>query len=278
MTKGLWACQQSGFENERRRRQPTGKASFGRMTLRWILAFLLMVGALGARANDLSTTFEQANKLYEQGKYAEAVSAYEKLAQQKQVSAALYFNLGNALFKSGQIGRAILNYRLAERLNPRDPDIKANLQFARDSVSGGSRTPWGRWRRLLNTLSLDEITVIATAAGWVWFVLLILRQVRPAWSKSLRGYTATAGLATALAGLWLAGLLQERFQLKSAVIVVPEAVVRYGPLEESQSFYVLHDGAELKVTDHLNAWYQVQDGSKRIGWVQSKQVALLPPG
>ena len=77
--------------------------------------------------------FDTANKLYEEGKFAEAAAAYESLVQSRQVSAALYFNLGNAWFKSGQIGRAIAAYRQAEQMTPRDPDLRANLQFARET-------------------------------------------------------------------------------------------------------------------------------------------------
>src|SRR2546425_8526780 len=69
-----------------------------------------------ARAGDVSSAFEEANRLYEQANLTEAAAAYEKILQSGQATSALYFNLGNALFKSGQIGRAILNYRLAQLL------------------------------------------------------------------------------------------------------------------------------------------------------------------
>src|SRR6476659_1044175 len=101
-----------------------------RQSLFWASVFFgLLIGSLCLRADEVSTAFDQANKLYEQGKYGEAASGYGKLAQAGQVSSALYFNLGNALLKSGELGRAILNYRLAQRLAPRDPDIRVNLRF-----------------------------------------------------------------------------------------------------------------------------------------------------
>jgi tetratricopeptide (TPR) repeat protein len=239
---------------------------------------LLIFGTLALNATDLSAAFDQANKLYEQAKYPEAVSAYEKLVQQNTVSAALYFNLGNALFKTGKIGEAILNYRLAERLAPRDPDIQANLQFARAGVNGGTTAASARWKHWLSVLTLNELAVIAMLSAWIWFFLLILKQLRPPVDRSLSGYTATAGGVTLLVGLWIGILWNARFRTEAAVIVVTEAVVRYGPLDESQSFYTLHDGGEVIVLNHLNDWLQVQDAAQRIGWVQLKQVAILPPG
>src|SRR5689334_19162351 len=76
-------------------------------------------------------SFEEANKLYEQGKYAEAAAAYENLAPAHNGSPALYYNLGNAWFKAGQNGRAIAAYRKAEMLSPRDPNLRFNLNFVR---------------------------------------------------------------------------------------------------------------------------------------------------
>ena len=241
---------------------------------RILLALCLFISGL-ARADDLSSAFDQANKLYEQGKFSEAAAAYEKLAAGGRVSPALYFNLGNALFKSGRIGRAIANYRLAEQLAPRDPDIRANLRFARNHVNGvDARLPaW--WRRWIGHLTLNEWTALAAVAFWLWFVLLALAQWRPALKNSARGYTATVGVAAAVLSACLAAACYDRFGVESAIVVAHEAVIRYGPLDESQSFYTVRDGAELTVLDAKGDWLQVSDGSKRIGWLRREQVLLF---
>src|SRR5437016_6228026 len=80
------------------------------------LAALLFCAWTLTRAGDVALAFEQANRLYEEEKFTEAAAAYQSMIGNGRVSSALYFNLGNALFKSGQIGRAIANYRLAEQL------------------------------------------------------------------------------------------------------------------------------------------------------------------
>ena len=126
-----------------------------------------------SRAEIPITAFESANKLYEQGKFAEAASAYASLLQSNQASAALYFNLGNAFFKSGQIGRAIAAYRYAGRVTPRDPDVRANLQFARNQRQGPTLSP-NRWQRWLGRLTLNEWTLLAAVAVWLWLLLLTI--------------------------------------------------------------------------------------------------------
>ena len=238
------------------------------------MAFAWICAALG---DETSTAFDQANRLYEQGKYPEAIAAYEKLAQQKKISAALYFNLGNAYFKQGQPGQAIVYYRLAQRLDPRDPDIRANLHFARESV-GGKAPDTLRWQRWLSLLTLNELTLFTTALFWLWFSLLIAGQARRDWQNSLRSSQVLSGIILALTLLWLGLVAHNRLGTSPAVVVAHEAVVRYGPFEEAQGFYTLRDGAELRVLDRKDIWLQVTDASKRIGWLQNKDVVVLPRG
>src|ERR1700684_3279079 len=87
-----------------------------------VCALLLKIA--GARADDAGNSFDSANKLYEQGKYPAAAAAYDKLLAGGNVSEALYFNLGNAEFKMNQVGRAIASYRQAQRLAPRDAELR----------------------------------------------------------------------------------------------------------------------------------------------------------
>ena len=140
-----------------------------------------------------AAAFDSANRLYEEGKFANAASAYEKLAQSGETSAALYFNLGNALFKSGQIGRAIAAYRTGEQITPRDPDLRANLQFARNQVQSPTLSP-SRWQRWLGRLTLNEWTLLAagavgSAAPLDCAAMAASAQARPASVRLLASHT-----------------------------------------------------------------------------------------
>ncbi|HVY69125.1 MAG TPA: tetratricopeptide repeat protein [Verrucomicrobiae bacterium] len=257
---------------------PGARGLVSRTWVRWwgwlVVALILGIHSL-VRADDSAKTFEQANKLYEQGKFAAAVTAYENLVKAGQVSPALYFNLGNAEFKAGQTGLAIANYLRAERLAPRDPDIAANLKFARGTVSGATAPGGSRWAKWVERLTVDEWTVMTGIAAGLWFLLLAAGQARSSWRQSFRGYTATVGVAAGLLAVVLALAWRERFGNKTAVVIAREAVVRFGPLEESQSHYTVHDGAELAVLDHKDAWLQVVDGAGRSGWLLGKQVLVV---
>jgi tetratricopeptide (TPR) repeat protein len=224
-------------------------------------------------AEDFTKTFDAANKFYEQGKFSEAASAYEKMIQSGSVSPALYFNLGNALFKSSRIGRAIAAYRQAEQLAPRDPDVRANLQFARNQIQGPTLPP-SRWQRWLGKLTVNEWTMLASVALWLSLLSLMLMQIRPALKPSLRSFAIGSGIATVMLCACLATVLFTGSR-EIAIVTAHEAAVRSGPLDESQSVFTAHDGEELAILDAKDDWLQVNAG-QRLGWLKREQVLLFP--
>jgi tetratricopeptide (TPR) repeat protein len=220
-----------------------------------------------------AAAFDVANKLYEEGKFAEAAAAYETMAKSGQASAALYFNLGNAFFKSGQIGRAIAAYRQAEQLTPRDPDLRANLQFARNQTPSPTLLPT-RWQRWLGRLTLNEWTLLAAGAVWLWLLLLAVLQWRPTLRPTLRAYVLSIVILAGLLVACAAAALHETRFVRTAIVITGEVVVRYGPLAESPTAFTVHDGAELRVLDQKDEWLQVSTDPHRVGWLRRDQVVV----
>jgi tetratricopeptide (TPR) repeat protein len=236
----------------------------------------LAVGAFCAQdTGSASTAFDAANKLYEEGKFSDAAAAYERLLQGGVSSPALYFNWGNAQFKAGRTGRAIAAYRKAEELVPRDPDVRANLRFAREQVQGPTmRAGWSE--RLLGALSLNEWSVSAVVALWMLFALLVVWQIRPAAKRPLRNWGFLAAAFLVVLGTGLALRLHARLGAQTAIVVVSDATVRNGPFEESPTAFTARDGAELRVLDQKDDWLQVTAGPRRLGWLPRKQVVVVP--
>jgi hypothetical protein len=245
------------------------------LSLAFLTLLLSAVCALASGTELSAGEFDSANRLYGQGKFTEAAAGYEKLLLSGQTSAALYFNLGNAWFKAGQIGRALAAYRNAEALAPRDPDIRANLQFARNQIQGPTLTP-ERWQTWLSRLTLNEWTLLAAGSLWLWLLLLSALQLRPAWKPALRGYVLPLGIVAAVLCLSLAAAFYQARSARLAIMVAHDAVVHASPLEESQPAFTAHDGAEMRVLDQKDEWLQVTIDPRRLGWVHKDQVLVLP--
>ena len=253
----------------------------------WCMAIFvfLLTSSLRLMGAEPAGAFDAANKLYEQGRYPEAAAAYERLLDAGHRSQSVYFNVGNAWFKAGQMGRAIAAWRMGEQLAPRDPDVRFNLRFAHHKVTGSEAFPRPAWQRALLALTLNEWTAIATAALWLWFALLALREWRLNWRGALGGYTATAGIAALVLVGCVATAAHLRYNEVSAVVVVPEAIARSGPLDEARVMHQFRDGVEVTVIDEKEftvgeqrqSWLQVRDFANRTGWLKRDQVIVLRP-
>lgn len=231
---------------------------------------LLLVMATCAGA----ATFDEANRFYEQGRYRDAIEAYEGLLQSGTVSASVWFNLGNAHFKAGHVGAAIAAYRQAENLTPRDPDVRANLEFAQRQVSGPTMRR-SVLQQTLGRLTVNEWTLLATVPVWVWFGLMIAGQIKPALRGSLRRWIWSVGVAGALACVLVWFAYQACYGQTLLVVNTRDTVVRLGPFEESPSALTAADGAEFVLRDTKADWYQIADGRKTLGWLKTNSVVVV---
>jgi hypothetical protein len=110
----------------------------------------------------------------------------------------------------------------------------------------------------------------------LYFIVLTVRQIFPALRKPAAGWS----FVLAVFSVWLLASLalsvNERLFGKTCVVLAPEAVARRGPMDESQSAFTAHDGAELMVLSRDGDWVQVSDAARHIGWLPQKEVALMP--
>lgn len=230
-----------------------------------IRGFLLLFLVLPVWADE----FESANELYEKGEYTAAAAKYREQLQAGE-SAALYFNLGNALFKAGEFGRGIHCYRQAQRLSPRDPDIRANLRFSRKEVAGAFAPEETGWRVFFRYLSPQEWKIAAAGCAAMLFALMgaseFLRRKGGGLIWPIRVFAIAAPSLLILA--WVGHQAWDASD--EAVVTMAKAPVRYGPLEDSKSAYVLRNGEEVRIIGTKNEWRQVLNTSGQTGWIQGE--------
>ncbi|MBL9138038.1 MAG: hypothetical protein JNK85_19380 [Verrucomicrobiales bacterium] len=248
---------------------------------RWVvIAVLLLAGFGDASAADTrwdpAAAFDEAAKLYERGQYQEATEAYDRLLTNGVTTAAVYFNRGNAYLKQGKTGLAIASYRVARLMAPRDREMMANLQFARSKVRGGLVHVEPFWSRGLHWFTPNEWAVLALLILWLSGGLHATRLLFPKLKESMR---APARYATLLAVLALVplGTVAVQATAAQAVVIRPDAVARFGPLDDAQSAFTLPDGAEVTVTDTKGGWVEVRDLADRRGWVAVRDLVLIRP-
>lgn len=225
-------------------------------------------------ATRLQQLFVDAGRAYDQGNEDEAISLYRKILDEGYVSAELLFNLGNAYFKRGDAGMAVLSYRRAWHLAPRDPDILANLRFALQST--GATGPFvnaaGRF-----FLELGRAEWIALAVAFFWLgsaglALVILFPGRRAVTARLTGALAVL-LVVSLSGAASWHLLD---RYPEAVVLRPGQQALFAPLEGSTAHFALPQGSIVRVLETSGEWTKVASG-KQTGWIPSSACAAVYP-
>lgn len=253
-----------------------------------LLAFaavgIAVIGAalliLGNRSQAGDALMETANTLYAQERYAEAAAVYEQIAADQRVSADLYFNLGNAYYLQGDLGRSVLNYERAARLAPRDADIRANLATARSLVDGqiAGATPYDDPVQTVAGLATASLTsdelALAFLLLWIGFAALLF--VYRARLTRLKGVIVVVGVAlVAIAGVFAA----ERYTastVEPGIIVAQAIPISTGPGAQFETTFNLYAGAGVHIDDTRGDWARVSlPGTDANGWIPTSAVAPI---
>jgi tetratricopeptide (TPR) repeat protein len=250
----------------------------------WLLVPVLGL-ALGVQSEAAALTaagspadiFEAANTAYSEERYQEAAEGYRGLIDAGLDHSKLWYNLGNAQLRAGDLGPAIASLLRARARSPRDSEIAANLAFARSSVRDAIAPPEPGevagalffWRY---ALSASETWWLVLASMIVAGALLALLQTRRD-SDVLRWATCFA-LALLLAAA--ASLASYRFRPRDVAVVLPlEVEVYSGTRVDTVVRFKLHAGSEVAVTDIQNDWVRIELPDGEQGWLQAEQVEVV---
>ncbi len=239
--------------------------------LRRLLALLSVFCAVSVWA---ASEFDQARKAYDQGRYEEAVAGFERALNGAPGGVGVLYNLGNARFRQGEMGRALAAWRQAQWITPRDPALRHNLELIRRRLGQPEVPVWRRW---LGWWTLDEWAVAAIVLVWAWSGWHILLRLRPGLSDSGSGTRAMLGVVAAVVvGCWWASWILVHRGPNAAIAGNP-VPARYGPLEESDVAVNFADGTEVRVEQSRNGWIRVVDSEGRGGWVPGLKLARYHP-
>lgn len=220
------------------------------------------------------TDFDKANQEYAQRHFKEAIGGYEALVRSRQWSANLFYDLGNAYFRTGDFGRSILNYERALALERHHPEAAANLQIARDEARAlEMQQSWPE--RYLQFASVNQYSIAAPVAFWVGafcFVGSILGRRRSA------RMIALSILSLSIFALGILAIYETENGSKGralAIVTGSDVQARLATADTANSVLALPPGSEIKILSTRGDWVYAALPNNLRGWIPAKNAELV---
>jgi tetratricopeptide (TPR) repeat protein len=218
---------------------------------------------------EAGATFAKANTDYAAGHFPDAIAGYESLVKDRQWNRSLFYDLGNAYFRTGDPGRAILNYERALALDPAQPEARANLQLVRDQaraleLAGGWAEPY------LAYFTRDQYAWLAAAAFWGAVVILCglyfsgRRPVVWIFALLLLG-TISAGAALAVYELETGSAGRDL-----AIVTGRNIQARLATAESAGTVLLLPPGSEIQILSTRGNWLYAALPNELRGWIPAQ--------
>lgn len=246
-----------------------------------LFAWLLLSQQVFAEALPADSLFRKANEAYKKELYQEAVEGYQSLIDSGWSSAGLFYNAGNAYFKTGQIPAAILYYEKALKLKPGDEDIAYNLQVANNMIVDKIEPvpelfykKW--WRGFYQLFPADTWAWLTVIFFWLsltlglFFLLAVSRPVRKTVFFGALGFLILFAVSLTMS------ISKHHYEIshQSAIVFTPTVTVKSSPSPNSVDLFVVHEGTKVGLRDRVGDWYEIKIASGSVGWLPAD--ALKP--
>jgi tetratricopeptide (TPR) repeat protein len=249
------------------------------------LLAVLIAGVAPARAAAshpaAERQFAEGNAAYEARRYDDAVKAYEKVLGAGLADPRVLFNLGNAEYRLGRLGPAILSWERALRFDPSDDDARANLELARGQIRDRVGEPELQYPIRVVKETLESIP--AQTIAWVFLGLYVaaaggfgLAIVGRDWYRRRLLVYAAAALSLGALCAGTALLYRGRQDAAPLAIVLADRIdVRSGPGDENTVLFTVHEGTRVELRNRLDLWVQVGLPNGLSGWVPVASVEKM---
>ncbi len=235
---------------------------------------LVLCLPLFSQSSDYGALYKKANEQYRKAQYQDAAKSYQQLLDGGYRSETVYFNLGNAYFKLGDIPSALLYYEKAHKLAPGDEDINFNIYFANSKTPDKVEpepvffvTQWLHNIILFFSIgTLSVLSVLFFIAGSGLLVLYLFTNI-----ISLKKISFYTGILLFISGLLFVLIANGQVHYindhQQAIIFSGSVNVRSGPDDQAATLFVLHDGTKVNILDKNNGWIKIQLVNGNEGWI-----------
>lgn len=236
---------------------------------------ILMLMPLSANA----ITKQNADDEYAKGNYQQAIKDYQEILK-TGVSSEIYYNLGNAYYRTDNITQALLAYERALQLSPGDNDIRFNLQYARsktiDKITPETEMFFVTWyNSLVNFSSVDRWANTAIVSIVMALLLILVFLFAPQmWARKSGFYgSAVFLLLFAFANLFAFQQKHELETKQGAIVIAPTVNVKKTPAASGTDVFVIHEGTRVDITDRgMKQWRGIKLADGREGWLKTSQI------
>ena len=231
---------------------------------------------------DNMTLWEKGNQSYIDGDYAAAATAYQAIENRGYSSARLYYNMGNAYYKQGQIGRAILYYNRALVILPSMDDARHNLEIAeaqtKDNIAVVPEFFLNRYMRTLRSaISCSAWSVMSVAFFGVMLLFLLLFLLGSRIKVRKAGfYGAVASLLMFVVVTIFGVSARNSIIDRPGAIVMSSAIsVKSSPDRAATDLFVLHEGTKVEVSSEVDGWSEITIADGKKGWTESAHLERI---
>ena len=236
---------------------------------------ILMLMPLSANA----ITKQNADDEYAKGNYQQAIKDYQEILK-TGVSSEIYYNLGNAYYRTDNITQALLAYERALQLSPGDNDIRFNLQYARsktiDKITPETEMFFVTWyNSLVNFTSVDRWANTAIVSIVMALLLILVFLFAPQmWARKSGFYgSAVFLLLFVFANLFAFQQKHELETKQGAIVIAPTVNVKKTPAASGTDVFVIHEGTRVDITDRgMKQWRGIKLADGREGWLKTSQI------
>ncbi len=255
------------------------------LNLKYFIVFSLSIltcTSVRAKNNSFRPILDSAFLYYKNGNYLKALELYHHIENKGYASANMYYNMGNAYFRSHQIAKAILYYERAKLLKPNDPDINHNLKFANtfitDKINELPEPFYITWfRYFTNLIPPNSWAWIALALFLALMILIYINFL----STSLFVTKIIKTIAAFLFVFWLICIVSaystyKRTTTHKYAIIISETIeTKSSPDENSTSLFVLHEGTKVYIKEVFEDWVEIRIADGNTGWVKEKDLERI---
>lgn len=248
----------------------------------WAIALILLFTFYGQVLSDQlgqdSSSFLQGNSYYNQENFEQAINIYENILKTGVESGPLYYNLGNAYFKNGSLGKAILNYLRAQKLIPQDSDLRSNLTYAQSIIKSNRVVAEKKWLHhifyvSLNLFKLDTITLFCCTLYFILSLSIIFAIIKP--HKILFFINIMVSFLLTISILIFLGQFSKTIIQKEGVIVVETSEAKFEPFSKATTFFILNEGESVYIVSSEKDWVKIKRLDGKRGWVKKRDIELL---